>query len=80
MTANAWTCTFVPMDAIAENLRERRLELGLSQERLAAKAELTLRTVSKYELGNSKRPDLITLEALAGALGCTLQELLAERA
>lgn len=39
---------------IGRNIRKRRLELGMSQEVLAAKLKLTFQQVQKYEKGTNR--------------------------
>lgn len=59
---------------LGARVRDRRKSLGLTQEGLAVKAGLTLRTVTRVEAGTW--PSHRTLAALALALGCTMGELL----
>jgi transcriptional regulator with XRE-family HTH domain len=54
-------------------LRERRLAAGLTQEELAGRAMLSVRTISSLEHGLS-RPYLKTVNLLARALGLTEAE------
>ena len=39
---------------VAKKIRERRSELGLTQEQLGARAGMTKLTISRYEGGNRK--------------------------
>jgi transcriptional regulator with XRE-family HTH domain len=55
-------------------LRERRLELGLSQAELAAAAGVHLRQIRRYESGE-QQPALAVAVRLAGALGISLDAL-----
>jgi transcriptional regulator with XRE-family HTH domain len=55
-------------------LRDRRLALGLSQEALAARADLHRNYVGEVERG-AKCPSLCAVEALAEALGVRPSEL-----
>ena len=80
--ANAW-------DRYARELGTRlhrlRVERGLSQERLAAAADVTTFTYRKLEKGESNpgtpaNPRLKTLLALADALGIDIRDLLPARA
>jgi transcriptional regulator with XRE-family HTH domain len=59
-------------------VREARKEAGLSQEKLAEKADLTLNYVGEVERGE-KLASIETAAKLASALGMTAAELL-ERA
>ncbi|MGJ0202576.1 helix-turn-helix domain-containing protein [Leucobacter sp. gxy201] len=68
---------------IGTRLQRRRIELGVSQERLAASAGITRYTYQKLEKGESApgtpaNPSLRTIMAVAQQLGCTLDELLPE--
>ena len=56
-------------------LRERRVEAGLSQARLALEAEVDRTFVSLLERGG-RQPTLSTLWRLAGALGVAPTELI----
>jgi transcriptional regulator with XRE-family HTH domain len=55
------------MEKISEIIKETRLSLGLSQERLAAKANVTTRTVLSTEGGH--KCSVQTLMAICEALG-----------
>ncbi|RWR05090.1 helix-turn-helix domain-containing protein [Paenirhodobacter populi] len=63
--------------AYAKVLRRRRKEAGLSQEELAARAELSMRYVSLLE-SRKHQPSLAIMKALADVLGVTLTEMIAE--
>lgn len=59
------------------NIKERRIELGLSQGALAEKAGVTVMSICRYE--NGKRiPPLDIAVKIAKALGCTVDDLLAK--
>ena len=58
-------------------LARLRLAKGWSQQRLATEAGVHVMTVSSMERG-AKEPLLNTVEAVARALGITVDELLAE--
>jgi HTH-type transcriptional regulator, cell division transcriptional repressor len=64
---------------IGPRVRERRLALGLSQDRLAHEAGLTWSAVQKLETGKIVDPHYSTLEALSHALGTTVAELVGEQ-
>jgi transcriptional regulator with XRE-family HTH domain len=55
-------------------LRERRIQVGLSQEKLALEADVDRTFVSLLERGE-RQPTLSTLWRLAGALGVAPSEL-----
>lgn len=56
-------------------LRERRKELGLSQEELGARARIQMADISRYENG-ARDPRLTTVARLADALDVPPGELL----
>jgi len=60
--------------AFGREVRARRTALGISQEKLALEAGLSLRHVSELERG-AKMPSLMTVVAVAHALGCPPGEL-----
>ena len=55
-------------------LREYRLAAALTQQALAERAGLSARGVSDLERGVRQRPQKVTLELLAGALGLSARE------
>lgn len=55
--------------AQVEFLRQRRVDLGLSQREVARQAGLAVSAVHEYENG-SHEPTLFSLVAWADALGC----------
>jgi transcriptional regulator with XRE-family HTH domain len=64
-------------DALADVIRQRRSELGLTQEQLADKAELHRNYLSGIERG-AYNIGVSNLVALAKALQTTASELLAQ--
>jgi len=58
-------------ERLARKLEERRGEAGLSEERLAATAEISTRTYRKIKKKGANTT-LATVDALAHALGCRL--------
>jgi transcriptional regulator with XRE-family HTH domain len=56
-------------------LRQRRKELGLTQEQLAEKLHVSTAAVSKWEVGKSL-PDIAKIEDLAAALEVSVLEVL----
>ncbi len=62
---------------ISENIAYLRQKAGLTQQELAARANVTHQAVSKWENGSSI-PDLQTLITLSRLFGVTLDELLTE--
>ena len=61
---------------IAKRVRARRLDLGLSQEQFAERADLDVRHVQKIEAGESNAT-LETLLKVSRALGMSLRDLVA---
>ncbi len=59
---------------IGSYIREKRLQKGLTQEELALKCEITVRTVQRIESGEVD-PRSYTLQAIASALEVDFQEL-----
>jgi transcriptional regulator with XRE-family HTH domain len=62
---------------IAERIRLFRQQLKLSQTELAEKANVNIKSLSRYELGNSI-PSADVLKAIADALGVTADALLSD--
>lgn len=61
-------------DALGPVIRDLRIERGLTQVELAARAGVSKSMLSLYE-GGKRRPQLETLERLVDALGVRLGEL-----
>lgn len=66
---------------IGHNLARIRIERGLSQERVAAKAGISVTQYQKYESGQSRpgapmNPGLVNLIAICQALGVTVSDVL----
>jgi transcriptional regulator with XRE-family HTH domain len=59
---------------LAEQLRSLRDRAGLSQEQLAARAELSVATVSKIETGVVREPGYFTVLAMLDALNAVIGE------
>lgn len=60
--------------ALAENIKEKRLERNMSQEELSGIVGVTRRAICHYEKGE-RVPDFYTGLRLAKALGTTVEEL-----
>lgn len=60
---------------IGKQASRRRAELGLSQEKVSRKMDMSRETVRAVEMGRNL-PDLVTLEKLAHALDMSLPHLL----
>ena len=63
------------MDAFRENLRECRLQAGLTMQRLADKSNVRYLSIYRWETGK-RSPALVHVVAIAEALGMSLPELL----
>lgn len=63
--------------AIGRHIRAKRLEIGLSQEKLAELTEVGVTHISHIETGHTI-PSLKTFLAIANALGVTTDELLCD--
>lgn len=59
-----------------DRLRGKRVEAGLTQVQLAAKAGVTARTIQNYELGNRKPSNMEVIQKIADALNTTTEYLL----
>jgi DNA-binding XRE family transcriptional regulator len=59
-----------------ERLRDFRTDSGLTQQELAERAGVNRVTIARYETGR-QTPRYASLEALADALGCPVEQLLA---
>ena len=64
------------MSSIGENIKKRRIAMGMSQVKLAAEIGETKQTLWKYESGTVTNIPLAKIEALAAALSCEPAELL----
>lgn len=63
------------MEHVGRSIRHHRARTGLTQEELAAKAEVSPVTVVRLEAGQIERPRNGTLQKIAGALGVEVEEL-----
>jgi transcriptional regulator with XRE-family HTH domain len=61
-----------------EIMRQRRAELGLSQAELATRVGVDKRQIRRYEAGDTQ-PTLTVAQAIARALGITIDELAGEK-
>ena len=55
---------------------EKRLEKGISQNQLAKLSGVPQSVISDIESGNTKAPRIDTLQAIAAALGVTIDDLI----
>lgn len=63
---------------LGTRVRAFRIDKGWSQERLAREAGLLSGSVERIEQGRCKKPRFDVVEAIAGALGKSLDELAGE--
>ena len=76
--ANLEAVSSAQKTALRQAVRERREELGLSQEDVARLLHCSLRTYSRLELGQSKRDNIShRLEEIAAVLDTTAADLAA---
>lgn len=61
---------------LGQNIHRLRNVVGLSQDKLAVKADMTKRYVQLLEAGQ-KCPSLATLQRLQNAMSCNYEDLLA---
>lgn len=64
---------------LSENIRKFRKRKGLSQDKLAKIADVTLTTLVKIESGVNDNPTIKTLKKIADALEISLNELVEKR-
>jgi len=60
---------------LSENIKKLRKKKGISQDKLAKLADVTLTTLVKIESGVNDNPTIKTLKKIADALGVSLDEL-----
>ncbi len=65
---------------LGKRLQTARRAGGLTQQQLCLKANLSFSTLTKIERGAIKAPSIFTIQAIAGALGVGLDELLGQTA
>jgi ribosome-binding protein aMBF1 (putative translation factor) len=70
--------TSTALEMLAENVRDRRKELGLSQATLAGSIAVDQTEISKLENARGN-PSVLFAERLAEALGMSLADLFAPR-
>lgn len=61
---------------IANNIKKYRLKLGISQDRLSKRADVTYNTIIKIESGGSQNPTIGILSRIANALGVSVDDLI----
>lgn len=63
---------------LGKRLQEARRAAGLTQQELCQKANLSFSTLTKIERGAIKAPSIFTIQAIAGAIGQSLDELVGQ--
>src|ERR1700746_2606347 len=61
--------------SLGKRLQVARQAAGLTQQQLCQKANLSFSTLTKIERGAIKAPSIFTVQAIAGALGSSLDVL-----
>lgn len=64
---------------LAENIKKYRAKLGLTQEALARKADISYNTIIKLESKGITDPRMDTLIKLADALGVSIDKLVGRK-
>lgn len=65
---------------LGKQLQTARKKAGLTQQELCHRAELSYSTLAKIERGAIKAPSIFTIQAIAAALGISLNELMGDLA
>ncbi|HVX56523.1 MAG TPA: helix-turn-helix domain-containing protein, partial [Candidatus Saccharimonadales bacterium] len=63
---------------LGKRLQQARQKAGLTQQQLCHQANLSFSTLTKIERGAIKAPSIFTIQAIAGALGVGLDELIGQ--
>lgn len=67
------------MSKVGENIRARRKALGMSQIMLSRASGISQSAISDIENPNvTKLPNIDTITKIAGALGCTVSDLMGD--
>ncbi|MGB5024699.1 MAG: helix-turn-helix transcriptional regulator [Saprospiraceae bacterium] len=64
------------MNAIGKNIKEIRVKIGISQDKLSKLADLSSNTVAKLELDDKSNPTIETLLKIAKALNVKVDDLI----
>ena len=56
-------------------LRQKREELGISQQELSSRSGVSQQSISLIEIGARKNPGIETLYRLAKAMGCEVKDI-----
>lgn len=63
-------------NVIGSNIRNLRLERGISQDRLSKLTDLSLNTIVKIEAGKNKNPTIVTLSKIAKSFHVRVDDLI----
>lgn len=64
--------------SLGGNIKKYRRKAGISQDRLSKQANVTLHAIAKIESEATLDPRIETVKRIADALGCSVDELIAE--
>lgn len=64
---------------LSENIKKLRKKKGLSQDKLAKLADVTLTTLVKTESGVNNNPTIKTLKKIADSLEVSIDELIGRK-
>jgi len=64
------------ISTIAKNIKKRRKEKGLSQDKLSRLADVSHATIIKIESGGIQSPTINTVQKIAKALGVDVNDLI----
>jgi len=64
------------ISTIAKNIKKRRKEKGLSQDKLSRLADVSHATIIKIESGGIQSPTINTVQKIAKALDVGLEDLI----
>ena len=64
------------ISTIAKNIKKRRKEKGLSQDKLSRLADVSHATIIKIESGGIQSPTIDTVQKIAKALGVDVNDLI----
>ena len=64
------------ISTIAKNIKKRRKEKGLSQDKLSRLADVSHATIIKIESGGIQNPTINTVQKIAKALGVDVNDLI----
>jgi len=61
---------------LSENIKKYRAKLGISQDKLSKRANVTYNTIIKIESGATSNPRVETLKRIADALNVSVDNLI----